>query len=181
MEPELLVRAAAAGDREAFERLVQDWRSSIYAWCYRVLLHEEDALDATQQTLLRLAERLGTWTGRGSFPAWLRTIAVREALSLARRDKNRPRPLDPEDLDAVAPPVHTDVRERLDRAARLECVRDAMATLSPQQRAIVVLRLEEDLKPREIAARLDLPPTQVRVQLCRAMANLRNRLGHSQE
>jgi len=68
-------------------------------------------------------------------------------------------------------------RDRILRLERRDRVEAAMGELSPQQRAIFALRFKEDMDSAEIAERLDIPPGQARVQLCRAVARLRELVG----
>ena len=64
-------------------------------------------------------------------------------------------------------------RDALETTRRLSLVEEALEGVSAQQRAIFVLRLREDLKPREIAVELGIPAQQVRSQLCRALAKVK--------
>lgn len=189
LEDHLLASAAARGDESAFSSLVERYRSYIYTIAYRILLHEDDALDAAQTVFLRLVEKIGDFNGRGPFRRWLAAIAVREALTFRDRRRPREQPMDPVDLSreqdrrqAGGNPASgsNSARSPLESAARNERrvrVEAAIARLSPQQRAIFVLRFREDLGPSEIAAQLDLPSAHVRVQLSRALARLREILG----
>jgi RNA polymerase sigma-70 factor (ECF subfamily) len=177
-----LAAAAARGDQEAFALLVERYRRYIYAIAYRIALNEDDALDITQNVFVRLVEKIGAFRGRGPFRAWLATIASREALSHLRRPaRRREAATEPDALERLADHRGAsrsgDVRQALDDAYRRRQVEEAMMTLSPQQRAIFALRLKEDMPPREIARQLGLPPRQVRSQLHRAIARLRQIVG----
>jgi RNA polymerase sigma-70 factor (ECF subfamily) len=117
---------------------------------------------------------------------------VREALSLLRRRELRGRhetPTDPERLERLADePVRrggvspdgerTAFRVVVEKEQR-ERVEAAMGCLTDQQRAVFVLRFREGMEPREIAERLGMPAGQVRVQLHRAVARLREQLEES--
>lgn len=180
MEDRDLAAAAAKGDQEAFTSLVERHRVFIYAIAYKIALHEDDALDITQNVMLRLVEKIGRYRGEGPFRAWLATLASHEAINFLSRSGHRTeRPTPAEDLEEMAAEAagatapRDDPREALDRAQRRRLVEAAMTRLSPQQRAIFVLRYREDMWPRDIAKRLGLPARQVRSQLHRAIARLR--------
>jgi RNA polymerase sigma factor (sigma-70 family) len=107
-------------------------------------------------------------------------LTSNEALSYLRRRGRRETSTDPEVLEAMADERQcaktNDPREALDAAQRRRLIEKAMADLSPQQRAVFALRLREDMGPKEIAERLGLPAHQVRTQLHRAIAALREAL-----
>lgn len=179
MDEMQLAHQAAQGDTEAFRILIQRYRNYIYTIAYRIVLREEDALDVTQQVYLRLVEHIVDFDGRGAFRGWVGSIAAREAISFRRRAVQREIPTNPEDMNTLVEshsadcPPAPDARERMVRAERRRHVEDAMAVLSPQQRAIFALRFHEDVGPREIAERLGIADKQVRSQLHRALATLR--------
>jgi len=189
LEDRSLAAAAANGDQAAFTTLVERYRGYVYTIAYRIALNEDDALDVAQTVFLRLVERIGDFTGRGSFRGWIATIAAREAISHCRRSQRREQPTDPDTLErlregnshggggancAVVAPTQRQAILHNERRARVEA---AMARLPPQQRAIFALRFQENMASAEIAERLDLPATQVRAQLCRAVARLRELVG----
>ncbi|HQO37160.1 MAG TPA: RNA polymerase sigma factor [bacterium] len=172
MEDNRLAAAAAKGDREAFATLVLRYRTYVYRLAYKIALHEEDALDITQNVFLRLLERIGTFDGTGNFRAWLGTITARLAIDFLRSRNRRPSTVE---MESAPVPVSEDAnpRELCDREMRKERITRVMAELSPQQRAVIALRLHEDLGPKEIGEHLGIPARQVRVQLVRAIARIR--------
>jgi len=178
LEERELAAAAAAGDEQAFTQLVERYRSYVYTIAYKIALDEDDALDIAQNVLVRLIEKIGAFNGTGTFKAWLGTIAVREAVSFLRRAGAREVPTAPETLQEI-PDQGFDGRgrrdplEALDAAQRRRRVETAMRQLAPQQRAIFALRFVEDMRPKEIAERLGLPPRQVRSQLHNAIDRIR--------
>ncbi len=183
VEDGALAAAAAAGDERAFATLVERYRGYIHAIAWRIVLDEEEALDIAQETLIKLSRSIGQWQGRGSFRAWLGAIASRTALDQRRRPGRRERPTDPQSFPepgagrmvAMAATVRSPV-ELLVAEERREQVTAAMGRLTPQQRAIFQLRLGEEMLPGEIAERLGIPARQVRSQLSRAIARLREEL-----
>lgn len=163
--------------------LVKRHREAIYGIAYKISLHEEDALDITQNVYARLVEKIGSYRGEGTFGAWVAAITAREAISHIRRTPACERATDPQRLTVIS-----DTRTRVtagnprDAARQTEDrsrVEAAMAQLSPQQRAILALHLREEMGPSAVARELDLPPKQVRAQLHRAITKLRQLLAPS--
>lgn len=107
-----LVRSAAQGDADAFRRLILPFQPALHLHCYRMLGSLHDADDLLQETLLRAWTRMRTFSGRGSFRAWLYQIATNACLDALRRRSRRTLPdarFAPSDpRDPVAPDV-TDV------------------------------------------------------------------------
>ena len=179
MDDRALARAAAQGDQQAFAALVEQYRRLIYSIAWRITLNAEDALDVTQSVYLKMAERIGSYSGRGSFKSWLATIASREAIDVCRRGHRREMTIEDDTLEALAndrAAPRPGPREVIDLERRRQWVEAAMESLSPQQRAIFVLRLREDERPKDIAEQLGIPPGHVRVQLHRAIAKIRQTL-----
>src|SRR5439155_24656280 len=87
-----LVLAAQAGDRMAFETLVESYRRELLVHCYRMLGSLHDAEDLVQETLLRAWEKRATLTSPESYRAWLYRIATNLCLNLLARAPRRSLP-----------------------------------------------------------------------------------------
>ncbi len=87
MDPlEEVVRKARGGDRESLERLVSAIQGRIYGLALRMLWHPEDARDATQEILIRIITRLGTFRGASAFMTWAHRVAANYLLT-ARKSR----------------------------------------------------------------------------------------------
>ena len=174
-----LARRAAAGERAALELLLSRHLDQIHAVCRRVLGHPEDALDATQEALIAVTRGLHRYDGRSLFTTWLYRVATNAALDELRRRKRRPEPVElSDDRPAggggaggagAASTVESAVAARLDVDA-------ALAGLSPEFRAAVVLRDLCDLDYAEIAEVLDVPVGTVRSRIARGRAAIADQL-----
>ncbi len=76
-----LVASAAAGDRGAAEAVISAVRDDVYRLALRMLWHPEDAQDATQEALLRILTRLGSYRGEAAFRTWAYRVAANHILS----------------------------------------------------------------------------------------------------
>ncbi len=79
-----LARRARAGDREALERLVAAVQDRIHGLAIRMLWNREDAKDATQEILIRIVTRLGTFRGASSFATWVYRVAANHLLTVRK-------------------------------------------------------------------------------------------------
>ena len=73
--------AAAAGDTEAVERLVSAVQDDVYRLALRMVWHPEDARDATQEALIRIVTRVGTYRGEAAFSTWAYRVAANHLLN----------------------------------------------------------------------------------------------------
>ena len=167
---EHLVRASLAGDLQAFERLVERYRDVVYRVAARVV-GEEDAEDVTQDTFLRAFHRLGRYRGEGPFRAWLLQIAHNTALSVVSGRAKAAVPLARVEVarseDAVRTPA--DQVESSERRRRLDI---KVKGLSPNHRAVLVLRDIEGLSYDEISEVTGTPLGSVKARLHRARGEL---------
>ncbi len=156
MDEEALLMRARQGDRDAFARLAATHRAALHRAAWWVLRDEEEALDATQDALVRAFRFLGRFDGRSSFATWARRIAVNVALDRrARRGRPGAAGALPDDglvEDERAPAPGED----LERAETRALVRAAIERLPPAQRDAVVLRDVEGLSYEEIARTLGI-------------------------
>jgi RNA polymerase sigma-70 factor (ECF subfamily) len=170
---EALAAAANAGDRGALEVLLARHLDRVHAICRRVTGHPEDALDATQEALIALTRGLHRYDGRALFTTWLYRVATNAALDELRRKKRRPEPAELSDDRPAAAGQGSGVESVV--AARLD-VDAALAGLSAEFRAAVVLRDLCDLDYAEIADILDVPIGTVRSRIARGRAAIADQL-----
>jgi RNA polymerase sigma-70 factor, ECF subfamily len=174
-DEDALLARARAGDRDAFTALAAAHREAMYRAAWWILKDQEDALDATQEALLRAFRHLGTFDGRASFKTWARRIATNVALDrAARRKRDRADALPEEDV--VGDPRGEEVGLELERDERRRLVRDAIETLPPAQKAAVVLRDVEGLSYEDISTSLGIPKGTVMSRLFYGRATLKKKL-----
>lgn len=171
-DDDLLVARARSGDGPALEALLERYQDRIHAICRRVLANPEDALDATQEALIAVARGITRFDGRSQFSTWVYRVATNAALDEGRRRNRRPLPTEelPQPLER-GPSVDGAVAERVDVDA-------ALARLSPEFRAAVVLRDLIGCDYAEIAEILAIPAGTVRSRIARGRAALAEMLGN---
>jgi RNA polymerase sigma-70 factor (ECF subfamily) len=158
-----LVTAAQAGERAAFEELYDRFARAVHAVAL-ARVPPPDARDVVQDVFLIALRRIGSLREPEAFAGWILMIARNRATDYRRRAR------DADELDdqvgAAAPP----------RAEALEAVA-AIRALPEAYRETLLMRLVEGMSGPEIAERTGLTPESVRVNLCRGMKLLRERLG----
>ena len=170
MDDAELVRLAQAGERDAFDAIVQRHQRRIYQLCYRFAGNHEDASDLAQDAFVRAFRALPKFKGDSALATWLHRIAVNVCLN--RKAVKVPRFAPIEQVEPV------DARtERADAAVlrneRSIQVRAAVARLPPKQRATLILRAYHELPHEEIAKILGSSVGAVKANFCHALANLK--------
>ena len=129
--------------------------------------NDADTDDATQEALLAICRGIARFDGRSTFSTWLYRVATNACLDELRRKGRRPIATEPDAMPAAA------LSDRFadDIADRLE-IDGALAQLSPDFRAAVVLRDLCQLDYDEIAEVLGIPPGTVRSRIARGRAQL---------
>src|SRR4051812_39064534 len=170
-----LATAAGAGDGAAFAALYDRHAESVYSFCLRVLGSPHDAADATQETFLRVLERLRAADAEpiSNVRAYLLTAARHASWrALDRRKKVRGSETAPE-VAAAGAGAEALV---LTRGLQDE-VRDANAGLPVRQREVLALREVEGLSYEEIGQVMDLRPNAAAQLAWRARGRLRSGVG----
>jgi RNA polymerase sigma-70 factor (ECF subfamily) len=168
-----LVDACLAGDRSAFDAIVERHRRQVYQLCYRFVGNHEDASDLTQDVFIRAYRGLKNFKRQSTLATWLYRIGVNVCL-------NRVAAKNPaiESLDGTEPPdtIAERADARLLRGERAAEVRKAIAKLPRKQRATLILRIYHDLSHDQIAGVLGSSVGAVKANFFHALGNLRKLL-----
>ena len=141
---------------EAFAQLFEGLRPKVFAVAFR-LVGEDSADDVVMETFLKAWQALPRFRGRASLTTWLYRIAYNCGLDFIRKEQRRRKHVVsddalPDDRTARRAPE----RDRPDRvAARGDSagvVREALARLTPEHRATLLMRFSDGLSYAEIAA-----------------------------
>jgi RNA polymerase sigma-70 factor (ECF subfamily) len=175
------------GDAMAYERLVAEQSSDVYALLYRLTSDAEEARDLTQETFLRAFQSIERFRGDASLKTWIYRIAINQArnrwrwwrrrrrdvtVSLDATDENRERPLAttlPSDK-SPSPEQQTLARERETQ------LREALCSLGRSYREAVILRDVEGFSYEEIAQTLQISIGTVKSRISRGRLELRRQL-----
>lgn len=167
-----LIRLARSGDRTAFGEIVRTYQRRVFIVAARIVGERADAEDIVQDTFVRAWKSLDGFDDTRPLGPWLCTIAANRAKTHLQSRKRRAT----EELTehVVAPGLRPDeeVRQSLTRSK----VMQAMQELSEEQRAVLTLRVLEDLSYEEISAALGIPLGTVMSRLSRAREQMRQRL-----
>ncbi len=167
-DDKLLVVAAQAGSRAAFEALVRGWNARITAHAWRLLGDREAARDVAQAAWLEIARGLAHLRDPQAFPAWAYRITSRRAAAQIKRlqaDRRLARDLEQEPRSGAG-----DAAAESDLADALQV---AIRNLPPDQRAAIALHHFEGLSVAETAVALDAPVGTIKTRLMHARLKLK--------
>jgi RNA polymerase sigma-70 factor (ECF subfamily) len=183
-----LIERCRSGDSAAVERLILQYQDRIYNTILKICANPDDAAELTQDTFVRVIEKIGEFENRSSFYTWAFSIAVNLTISHCRRKgKIRFSSIDEsdgqDDSDTAAAlkeflrddksPDPADVSQN-DELCSL--VMKMLSRLSEEHRVVLVLRDVEGMDYAGIAETLNVGLGTVKSRISRARCNLRELL-----
>ncbi|HYY33488.1 MAG TPA: RNA polymerase sigma factor [Gaiellaceae bacterium] len=163
------VRGAQAGSASDLEALFRSHWPRAYRAAYLVVQDRAAAEDIAQEAFISAVRALGSFDRRRPFGPWLHRIVVNRAIDWTRARSLR-REVGEEPLAGAAAPAENPARPLSPGVV------SALADLSPDHRAVIVLRYLLEYTPGEIAKLLDLPRGTVNSRLRRGLDTLQGRL-----
>jgi RNA polymerase sigma factor (sigma-70 family) len=163
-----LVARCRAGDRDAWNELVERFSRYVYAICVRAFrLSEHDAEDVFQEVFARTYEQLGKLRDDDAFRPWLGQLTRRLCIDKLRASARE------QPTEQLEPPGVEDTVAELDEAMTIH---DALATLSENCREILDRFFARDESYRTIGDALDLPAGTIASRISRCLQRLREAL-----
>jgi len=175
-EAAAVLARARQGDSDAFRALVERHSRTVFRLAFRMTGNEEDAEDVVQEAFLRAYRQLGRFESRANFGTWLYRIVANCSVDLMRAKQSRQDMSHGESLDEATelPSRDSAGPERLAQSAEIQRrVQDALAGLSPLERAAFTLRHYEGRSIEEISQTLGLGTSAAKHSVFRAVKKLR--------
>jgi RNA polymerase sigma-70 factor, ECF subfamily len=175
-----LIAECLQGDTAAYGVLVRRYQDRLYNTVYRLVGNAEDAYDVVQEAFLNAYQSLDSFKGDSLFFTWLYRIAVNTAISLKRKQRpvvsidasrNGEQGIEPLDPSESSRPGHA-----MEQAEQERRIHQALARLSPEHRAVLVMKDMEGQKYEIMAEILQVPIGTIRSRLHRARLELRELL-----
>lgn len=169
------VDRAKKGDRKAFRLLVDKYQQQVAMTVVSMLGPASEVDDIVQETFIKCFQSLNRFRGESSFLTYLKRIAINKSLDALRRRKRflgRFLSRDDEGKQVSEPAFETDYNYEMAEQAQL--VHTAIQELSPNHRAVLVLRMIEGYSTEETAEMLNLPYGTVLSRLSRAQKKLKD-------
>jgi len=152
-----LVAFAQKGDKDAYRELVERYQKKAFAVAFEITRLREDAEDVVQEAFVKAFLALPHFKGESSFYTWFRRIVYNLAIDLRRHRTRMVEDIEYEDdiitINSAPFPSPNEALSRKEEAKRINNVLDA---LSPEHRAVIMLRDVEGLSYDEIAQNLNI-------------------------
>lgn len=178
-----LVRECRRGNKDAFRELVERYQRKILSVAIGMLQNQDDALEVTQEAFVKAYRNLDGFKGESSFYTWLYRIVVNLAIDRRRRDRRHgtvsleDRPGGGEDLEADLPSQRLSDPYQQAKSRELgDRLRAAIDELTPDQKAVILLREVDGLSYDEISQVMQCPKGTVMSRLHYARKVLQDKL-----
>lgn len=169
-----LVERVQAGDKTAFDILVQKYQSKIIQLAYRYVHDQDEAMDIAQEAFIKAYKALGRFRGDSAFYTWIYRIAINTAKNHLVASSRRPPRADIDAVEAEQYDSATGLKEYATPERMLlkdeikQTIAGAIENLPDDLRTAITLRELEGMSYEEIAQAMDCPIGTVRSRIFRA-------------
>ena len=171
-----LIHRTQSGETDAFDELMKRYAASVYKVTYSLTRNHADADDLSQETFIRAYRAIARFDEHYQFYTWVRRIAVNLCFNHLKRGKKfRFEPLPMADGEAESVDIADPQPQSADSGLRRD-LDQALTRLPPDQRAVFVLRVDQEMSYNEISETLHIPVGTVMSRLNRARERLRELL-----
>jgi RNA polymerase sigma-70 factor, ECF subfamily len=170
-----VLELARRGDSQAFGALVERYQRRVIGVAQAIVHNQDDAVELAQETFIRAYENLAKFESRSSFSTWLYRITANLAIDFRRRE-GRHIVLRGEDADTEIQRLPSPRGDSFQETARAQLsgrINEALKELTPEHRAVILLREVEGLSYDEISDVLQVPRGTVMSRLHYARGRMR--------
>jgi RNA polymerase sigma factor (sigma-70 family) len=173
-DDEILIAESLAGNKDSLELLVKRHQDYIYNISLKLFLDPDDALDATQEVLIKIITSLKTFQGKSNFRTWIYRIAFNHFLSSPQRKMERlfERNFDLE--QAITVSIGEEISPQAIEDVKILCLTGMLLCLNREQRLVYIVGDIFEADHNLGAELFDTTPANFRVKLHRAKADLLN-------
>ena len=178
----ILVQKAKEGDKQALESVVLQIKDLIYNLSLRMLLYPEDAMDATQEILIKVITHLGTFKGESTFTTWVYRVASNYLLTeKGKKSQHFAMPFEQYEI-LIDTGQYNEVRytqnegelRLLEEEVKVSCTHGLLLCLTERDRMIYILGEILEFNGKEGAEILGISHTSFRKQLSRSRSKIRS-------
>jgi RNA polymerase sigma-70 factor (ECF subfamily) len=183
MDENAIIEGLARGDQRAFRELVEHYKKKVFYLALDMAGNPIDAEDISQEVFLKVFRSFATFRKGARLGSWLYRITYNASIDHLRRKGAAPAPVGDEIIESMSlgesslprrgapdPAAALEASQLQDRIAR------ALDKVSPQEKAVFLLRHYEDLMLKDIAATLGLSIGSVKSYLFRAVHKIQKEL-----
>ena len=179
-----LVKRCQGGESEAFDELVTRYRTRVFGMIYNMVHSEQDAWDLAQDSFLKAWKSIGRFRGQSSFYTWIYRIVMNVTIDWLRKkqvksgaefdDSIQLKEVEPG--SRTVPPAEALPSQHMEQTEIRSEIDKAIAQLSPEHRAVILMKEIEGMQYHEIAETLGCSIGTVMSRLFYARKKLQNLL-----
>jgi len=184
-----LIKKCQQGDVEAFEKLILSYQKKVYTIAYRYMGRREEAEDLAQEAFIKVYRSLKTFRGDSSFSTWLYHVVTNVCRDALRKNSRK---LEEDSLDCAVTTEKGEIRREIvdwsmspallyEQKELGEFLQSLIDQLSPEYKAVIVMREIQDMSYDEIAQAMDCSLGTVKSRLSRARKTMRDMIESSME
>ena len=143
----LLVTRYLSGDMSAFDELMIRYERQIYRVCYRFVENRDDAMDLAQEVFIKAFEHLTSFRQESSVKTWLYRIAMNHCINHKKKHSH-----EFVEVTEYTGSIRPSIQAHLETNEQRDQFRNLVKQLPPKQKAIIEMRINEQLSYDEIAA-----------------------------
>ena len=178
----ILINQAKSGDDQAYDKLLNKYRNSVYNLVYRMVRDIQEAEDLTQEAFIKAFNSLAQFNEEYAFSTWLYKIATNNCIDFFRKRKLQTLSLDKpiqykdSEIHHEIPDPELNPEKNILASERTSIIREAIETLPEKYYTAIILRHTEEKSYEEIAEILHLPIGTVKARIFRAREMLNKAL-----
>ena len=164
------IHEVLAGNKQAFELIINKYKNPLYATILRMTKNPHDAQDLVQESFIKVYEQLEKYNATGSFSSWLYRVAINHCMDEFRTKRYKMKSVEIDEGKIVMKDHPEIIFMKKEKSRQLERL---VATLPEDERIIILLRYVNELSYQEISELVDMPLSTVRNKLHRAKKKMR--------
>jgi RNA polymerase sigma-70 factor (ECF subfamily) len=177
----LMVKECQAGDKRAYDKLVQHYKRQIYQLAFQISGSHHHANEISQEIFIQLYHSIKKFKGKSKFSTWLRRIAINLSINYLKKESRHEHAHLEEDIFAKndRSPIHRLVNnpvEEIEANELAQHIKKAMELLPIREKIVFILRIQHGLSYKEIAKTINCPIGTVMSRLYGARRRLRDKL-----
>lgn len=173
IDDNILINKALEGDQTAYEKLMKKYYQLIYNLIFRMISRKEDVEDLTQEAFIKAFNSLHNFDRQFAFSTWLFKIATNNAIDYLRKKKLNTFSID-RDIESEESDFKFEIPDNENKPDRIiiederkKILDEAIESLPPKYKEVILLRHKMDKEYEEIAKELKLPLGTVKAHIFR--------------
>lgn len=186
---EQLIKKIVSGNVQAYEQLINQYETKIYALCLHLLKDPEEAYDAAQEVCIKVWKQMGSFKGQSKLSTWIYRITTNQCLDILRKNKRKQQEvplftdedLGEEEKINVETDIWQDMSTYMAQKELGNVLKQGISELKEDYQVVIILRDIEQRSYEEIACILEISLGTVKSRLSRARSSLKKILEQNKE